>query len=102
MARHGFFVMSTRTFADEKLQRRTRARQVRAIILEHLRIPVRLLRRRASGIRIARKHLGWYCEQLSDPDNVRRSLMAAANTAVQFALARRHLDDWVSGCLEAA
>jgi tRNA-dihydrouridine synthase B len=48
------------------------------------------------GARIARKHLGWYCEQLlTDPAPVRRSLMAAATTSAQFALAQDHLRGWV-------
>jgi len=72
------------------------------------------------GVRIARKHLGWYCEQLltdsasgqksrllptcgkrhgrlSAEDDIRRSLMAAASTSAQFALAYGHLERWVGG-----
>src|SRR6201996_7617355 len=49
------------------------------------------------GVRIARKHLGWYCEQLlTDPADTRRTLMAAATTSVQFALAHDRLEDWVA------
>ena len=48
------------------------------------------------GVRIARKHLGWYCEQLlTDSAHTRRSLMAAATTSVQFALVNDRLEDWV-------
>jgi tRNA-dihydrouridine synthase B len=50
-----------------------------------------------SGVRIARKHLGWYCEQLlGSPAQVRRELMGAADTAAQFAQAAKHFDDWAS------
>jgi len=50
-----------------------------------------------SGVRIARKHLGWYCEQLlGSPAEVRRDLMGAADTAAQFAHAVKHFDDWAS------
>jgi len=50
-----------------------------------------------SGVRIARKHLGWYCEQLlGSPAQVRRDLMGAADTAAQFAHAVKHFDDWAS------
>jgi tRNA-dihydrouridine synthase B len=52
------------------------------------------------GVRIARKHLGWYCEQLlpdSAVEDTRRSLMAAATTSAQFALAHDRLEDWVDG-----
>jgi len=47
------------------------------------------------GVRIARKHLGWYCEQLlTDPADTRRTLMAAESTSVQFALVHDRLEDW--------
>jgi tRNA-dihydrouridine synthase B len=56
-----------------------------------------------SGVRIARKHLGWYCEQcLPDSAQVRRDLMGAASTATQFALAGKHFDEWVGAAAEAA
>src|SRR5882762_7855293 len=49
-----------------------------------------------TGVRIARKHLGWYCEQLlPDSAHARRSLMAAASTAAQFAQAGNHFEEWV-------
>lgn len=51
-----------------------------------------------TGVRIARKHLGWYCEQLlTDSAQTRGILMAAATTSAQFALARDRLEDWVGG-----
>jgi len=50
-----------------------------------------------SGVRIARKHLGWYCQQLlGSPAQVRRELKGAADTAAQFAQAVKHFDDWAS------
>jgi tRNA-dihydrouridine synthase B len=70
--------------------------EVRDIILTHL-DSVYLFYGEASGLRIARKHLGWYCEQLLEtPAQVRRDLMEAPDTAAQFAHAVRHFDDWVS------
>jgi tRNA-dihydrouridine synthase B len=55
------------------------------------------------GVRIARKHLGWYCELLDGPVvEIRRELMGAANTAVQFAQALMHLEQWVSSAAMAA
>lgn len=75
--------------------------EVRAIILEHLESLYAFYGEEA-GTRIARKHLGWYCVQLPDAAKVRHSLMAMANTAMQFALARSHLDGWVSGTQQAA
>jgi tRNA-dihydrouridine synthase B len=75
--------------------------EVRAIILGHLESLYAFYGEDA-GTRIARKHLGWYCVQLPDAANVRRSLMAMASTAMQFALARSHLDGWVSGSAQTA
>jgi len=75
--------------------------EVRAIILEHLESLYAFYGEDA-GTRIARKHLGWYCEQLPDAVNVRRSLMTVANTALQFAQTRSHLDGWVNGPALAA
>ena len=70
---------------------------VRDIILAHLDSLYRF-HGEESGVRIARKHLGWYCMQLlENPAPVRRELLAAADTAAQFALAGSHLDDWVGG-----
>jgi tRNA-dihydrouridine synthase B len=55
-----------------------------------------------TGVRIARKHLGWYCEQLlTDPVHTRRSLMAASTSSEQFAIADDRLEDWVAGASEA-
>jgi tRNA-dihydrouridine synthase B len=55
-----------------------------------------------TGVRIARKHLGWYSEQLPNSAQVRRILMAAGDTASQFALAKKNLDEWVAGWAHAA
>jgi len=76
--------------------------EVRGIILEHLEVPVRLLwrRRGKQGSRVSISV--WYCVLLPDAANIRRALMATANTAMQFALARSHLDGWVSGSAQAA
>ncbi len=42
-----------------------------------------------TGIRMARKHLGWYCQRLSLPPPARPELMAAEDSAAQFACAER-------------
>lgn len=54
------------------------------------------------GVRVARKHLGWYCDQLPDLDLDRRLLMAADSTATQFQLAARRLERWCEGNPAAA
>jgi tRNA-dihydrouridine synthase B len=46
-----------------------------------------------SGIRMARKHLGWYCQRLSLPAVARQELMDATDSAAQFACAKRWFVD---------
>ena len=50
-----------------------------------------------TGLRVARKHLGWYFEKLQDAPDVRRELMAASTSASQFALSEESLDRLVNG-----
>jgi len=70
--------------------------ELRDIILRHL-DSLYSFYGEASGVRIARKHLGWYCGQLlGHPAQVRQELMGAADTAAQFAHAVKHFDDWAS------
>lgn len=47
-----------------------------------------------TGLRIARKHLGWYCRQHAHIEALRPQLMAAEDSASQFAVARRGLEQW--------
>ena len=54
------------------------------------------------GVRIARKHLGWYCELLDEPAPMRRELMGATSTAAQFAHALKAFDGWVGTAALAA
>jgi tRNA-dihydrouridine synthase B len=68
--------------------------EVRDIILAHL-DSLYSFYGEESGVRIARKHLGWYCEQLlQNPVQVRRELLAAPDTTAQFAHALRHFAGW--------
>jgi tRNA-dihydrouridine synthase B len=53
-----------------------------------------------TGVRMARKHLGWYCRQLYETHELRQELMAPESSASQFAAARRGLTHWAG--LEAA
>lgn len=76
--------------------------EVRDIILGHL-SSLYAFYGEDLGVRIARKHLGWYCEQLlTDPADIRRTLMAAESTSVQFALVHDRLEDWVAEVPEAS
>ena len=76
--------------------------EVRDIILAHL-DSLYAFYGEGTGVRIARKHLGWYCEQcFPDSAQVRRNLMGAASTAAQFALAGKHFDEWAGEAAQAA
>ncbi len=74
--------------------------EVRGIILSHLE-SLYAFYGEDTGVRFARKHLGWYFASLPDSVATRAELMAATSTASQFAAAREHLDKWVAdedGC----
>ncbi len=53
-----------------------------------------------TGLRVARKHLGWYFEKLQDAPDVHRELMAASSSALQFALTKQSLDLWMQARVE--
>ena len=53
-----------------------------------------------TGIRMARKHLGWYCRQLSEASELRQRLMAAEDSASQFLAAKQGFEHWAE--LQAA
>ncbi|HYM27696.1 MAG TPA: tRNA dihydrouridine synthase DusB [Steroidobacteraceae bacterium] len=75
---------------------------VRDIILAHL-DSLYVFYGEETGVRIARKHLGWYCEQLLEsPAQARGDLMGAQSTAAQFAHAVKYLEAWVSEAAVAA
>jgi tRNA-dihydrouridine synthase B len=69
--------------------------EVRGIIFSHLE-SLYAFYGEDTGVRFARKHLGWYFGSLPFGAHVRAELMAAANTASQFAATREHLDKWVA------
>jgi tRNA-dihydrouridine synthase B len=49
-----------------------------------------------TGVKIGRKHLGWYCERcLPGAVDVRRALLQAPSTAVQLRLSEQHFNEWV-------
>jgi tRNA-dihydrouridine synthase B len=76
--------------------------EVRDIILAHL-DSLYSFYGEETGVRIARKHLGWYTEQLlGNPASARREMMGAADTSAQFAHAVKHFDDWASAAVAAA
>ena len=42
----------------------------------------------AAGVRIARKHIGWYCRDRADAQLFRQSVMQAMSATVQLELVR--------------
>jgi tRNA-dihydrouridine synthase B len=76
--------------------------EARDIILAHL-DAVYSFYGEQTGVRIARKHLGWYCGRLLDEAAaVRQELMGAADTAAQFAQTLKTFDAWVGKAAAAA
>jgi tRNA-dihydrouridine synthase B len=83
-----------------------RSRQeLRDIMLTHLEA-IYAFYGEETGVRIARKHLGWYLRSaLADcnwASTLRPVLMAASSTAEQFALLRAALDSWAGADAQAA
>jgi tRNA-dihydrouridine synthase B len=73
----------------------------RDIVLEHLQ-SIYAFHGEDSGLRIARKHLGWYGKLLDDTSAVRARFMAATDTAAQFACADREFGAWCVQTADAA
>jgi len=69
---------------------------ITAIILQHLE-SVYAFYGEYTGIRMARKHLSRYCELHPATRAKRAGLLAAADSASQFALAQRAFGDWADG-----
>jgi tRNA-dihydrouridine synthase B len=66
--------------------------QLRDIILEHIQALYDF--HGEGGVRIARKHLGWYCQQHTSTAEFRSALMAAESSSVQFAIASQCFGNW--------
>lgn len=55
------------------------------------------------GVRIARKHIGWYCERcFTEAAPIRQDLMTAESVRAQRERTLRHFDAWVGGAARAA
>ncbi|HEU4529614.1 MAG TPA: tRNA dihydrouridine synthase DusB [Steroidobacteraceae bacterium] len=63
--------------------------EVRDILLAHLEALYSFYGE-DKGVRVARKHLSWYCQLHPDAGEFRLQLMTAATTAAQFAMALEH------------
>jgi len=67
--------------------------QVRDIILAHIQ-SLYEFHGEPSGVRIARKHLAWYCQQHTDTESFRPALMAAETSSAQFAVTQAAFGVW--------
>jgi tRNA-dihydrouridine synthase B len=69
--------------------------EVRDIILEHI-TALYAFHGEAAGVRIARKHLGWYCQQHTDTESFRPELMAAETSSVQHSVVAMRFGQWAA------
>lgn len=65
--------------------------EVRDILLAHLEALYSLYGE-DTGVRVARKHLSWYCRHHSEAGELRAQLVTAATTGAQFGLVREFFD----------
>jgi len=70
-------------------------REVRDIMLSHLE-SLHAFHGEGPGVRIARKHLGWYCRQLANAPRLPREVLVASSPAEQLRRAADFLDG--AGC----
>ena len=80
---------------NERMPRQLLRTEVRDIILEHL-AALYAFHGESAGVRIARKHIGWYCQQHTDTETFRPALMAAESSSVQFAMVAARFGEWAS------
>ncbi len=68
--------------------------EIRDIILEHI-TALYAFHGEAAGVRIARKHLGWYCQSHTGTKDFRPELMAAESSSSQYATVAACFGRWV-------
>ncbi|HEY4645322.1 MAG TPA: tRNA dihydrouridine synthase DusB [Steroidobacteraceae bacterium] len=75
--------------------------EVRDILLAHLEALYSFYGEE-TGVRVARKHLSWYCQHHPATGELRTQLVTAATTVSQFAIAREYFDRAASDVQRAA
>ncbi len=75
--------------------------ELRDIILGHLNDLHRFYGE-TTGVRVARKHLTWYCDQLDNAAEFRYRVVRVNNASEQIRLTREYLDMFVGGISKAA
>jgi tRNA-dihydrouridine synthase B len=81
--------------ANEKIPAPLLHERISQIILQHLE-SLYAFYGEYTGVRMARKHLGWYCLRQAGADALRRELLAATDSASQYAAARRGFGRWLA------
>jgi tRNA-dihydrouridine synthase B len=76
-------------------------KELRAIMLGHLSNLHRFYGE-STGVRVARKHLSWYCENLANADEFRYRVMRVDSASEQLKLTRDYLDRADGVTLQAA
>jgi tRNA-dihydrouridine synthase B len=90
-----FFLETGRAHVPVALQ------EVRDILLAHLKALYSHYGE-DTGVRVARKHLSWYCQHHSEAGEFRKRVMTATTTDEQFAMAREYFGQLASGISLAA
>jgi tRNA-dihydrouridine synthase B len=75
--------------------------ELRDIMLDHLRDLHQFYGER-TGVRVARKHLTWYCQHLVDADDFRYRVVRVESAAEQIGLTREYFDREGAGISQAA
>ena len=78
---------------NHRMPRQLLRSEVRDIILEHL-AALYAFHGESAGVRIARKHIGWYCQQHTDTESFRPELMAAESSSAQFSVVAARFGEW--------
>jgi tRNA-dihydrouridine synthase B len=76
-------------------------KELRAIMLGHL-SDLHRFYGESTGVRVARKHLSWYCEYLANADEFRYRVMRVDSASEQLKLTRDYLDRADGVTLQAA
>ena len=76
---------------NEKLENPPKA-EMRTIILTHLE-ELYSLYGKQQGVRIARKHIGWYLENMLSSQQFKQKVFSVADADVQFNMVRNYLQD---------
>lgn len=76
-------------------------KELRAIMLGHL-IDLHRFYGEKTGVRVARKHLTWYCEKLENADEFRNRVVRVESASEQLNITRDYLDRLGGGVLQAA